>query len=287
MMNFVFARSALLIGITSLGLFGQVPINDSLVVTFPSEVQVGRQVLPAGEYTIRQLNTSSSPRLLEFSTNKGTAIQASATAIAVVDSNNVNDSSVVLETRGGVQYVHRIWIKGKSYGYEFPVSGANDAELASASSLRLDATYATTATPRAADTGAADTTAAVTPSTNSAVAATPSPNAVVAESSTADRANREQPEAGNSQLAEPAQQAQQPEQPERPQQSQQAQQPQPGGQPQQTEPSVTSAPQQSAPPVPSSTPLMPDTALNWMGLVGAGAGLIASGLFLRAGRRRA
>ena len=140
-------------------LLAQGPVNDVITVTFPTDVQVGSRVLKAGDYTIRQLSTSSNPRILEFSTEKGTSIQATATAIAALDNNNRKDSSVELESQGGMQHVHRIWLKGKSYGYEFPMEASRMTSSSTATSsgepMRLTATYTPTsqvaenATPRA------------------------------------------------------------------------------------------------------------------------------------------
>ena len=77
------------LGFASLCIKGQSPINDTLVVTFPNSVQVGSQTLNAGEYTVRQLSSASNSRLLEFSTDRGTSIQASATSIPALDNNTV------------------------------------------------------------------------------------------------------------------------------------------------------------------------------------------------------
>jgi hypothetical protein len=132
----------LLAGAICLVALPQTPITDSLVVAFPNAVQVGSQNLPAGEYTVKQINTASNPRLLEFSNDKGTSIQATATAIPVLDNNNRNDSSVLLETHGSVQVLRQIWIKGKSYGYEFPVDKDKLASAAgSREQIRLSAQY--------------------------------------------------------------------------------------------------------------------------------------------------
>lgn len=126
-------------------LWAQGPVNDVVTVTFPTDVQLGSRVLAAGDYTIRQLTTSSNPRILEFTTAKGTAIQATATAIAALDNNNRRDTSVELETQGGMQHLYRIWLKGKSYGYEFPVVASQitspSTATSSAGQVRLTATY--------------------------------------------------------------------------------------------------------------------------------------------------
>lgn len=130
------------LGLGSLCALGQSPIIDTLVVTFPNSVQIGSQTLSAGEYTIRQLSSASNSRLLEFSTDRGTSIQASATSIPALDNNNRNDSSVLLKNINGVSRLHRIWVKGKSYGYEFPLAKDNaSASAITNSELRLSATY--------------------------------------------------------------------------------------------------------------------------------------------------
>jgi len=102
--------------------FGQGPISDHLVVTLPNTTWVGTQSLPAGKYTIRQLPTASNPRLLEFSSESGTKLEASITTIASINNNNVRETSVVLEQRGGQYFLKNVWIEGKTYGYEIPVN---------------------------------------------------------------------------------------------------------------------------------------------------------------------
>jgi len=138
--------------LTSLSLLAQGPVSDEITVSFPNDVQVGSRLLKAGEYTVRQLGSASNPRILEFSTDKGTSIQATATAIAALDNNNRNDTSVVLESQGGMQHVHRIWLKGKSYGYEFPIQpsvGTNTTATATAAPMqtKMVANYVPPAEP--------------------------------------------------------------------------------------------------------------------------------------------
>lgn len=219
----------------------QSPINDSLVVTLPNSVRVGSQTLDAGEYTIRQLSSSSNSRLLEFSTNKGTSIQASATSIPALDNNNRNESSVLLVESAGISQLHRIWVKGKSYGYEFPVEKENNnVATASNSGMRLTATYSAPPTATA--------TLGSTPAREEEVAA-------VAAPATAPP--------GRPQLAEadPAPQAAQ--------SAVQAAEPAAS----QFEPKNDVAAQ--------STPEMPKTALHWMTMVLSGLGMFSIGLLIR------
>lgn len=168
------------IGLFAICAMAQSPIKDTLVVTFPNSVRIGSQTLSAGEYTIRQLSSASNSRLLEFTKDKGTSIQASATSIPVLDNNNRNDSSVLLVDRSGIAHLHRIWVKGKSYGYEFPVNKDNSMTTsASSNGMRLSATYsappAVTATLGKESQPEVQVEAPAAPSAASAVAPSPSP----------------------------------------------------------------------------------------------------------------
>ena len=236
---------------------GQTPINDNIVVTFPNDVRVGSQLLKAGEYTVRQLGTASNPRLLEFSTDKGTSIQASATAIAVLDNNNRNESSVILENRGGQQHIHRIWIRGKSYGYEFPVD--NDRGLkqeATSRSSRITANYV----PQEQTTVASSN--APTPATPPA--ASPENVAAAPAQTSVETPARQAPE--------PVQVAQVPATP--------AQQSPVDSTPQTSVNSTSQAGTQ-----PDNTPAMPNTALDWANVALIGAGLFSTGLLVRTYRK--
>jgi hypothetical protein len=129
----------LIIGST---LFAQEPISDKLVVTFSKPVMIGDQRIEAGEYTIRQLSSAANPRILEFSTDNGTKLQATAMAIPVLD--NLNTKRTVVEAYEGptAYQLHRIWVEGKSYGYEFPApGGSRETELAQSRRMTIRGTY--------------------------------------------------------------------------------------------------------------------------------------------------
>lgn len=134
------ARAILWVSAASMA-FGQGPIADRLVVTFPNTTWVGTQSLPAGKYTIRQLPTASSPRLLEFSSESGTKLEATVTTIASIDNNNRRETSVVLEQKGGQYYLKNVWIEGKTYGYEIPVDDRQQV-AGKSEKVTLTASYA-------------------------------------------------------------------------------------------------------------------------------------------------
>jgi hypothetical protein len=118
----------------------QGPIHDRLTVTFSQPVVVGDKTLPPGEYTIRQLESANNPRLLEFSSENGMRVEATASAFATLDNLTSKETKVVLERRGGNQYVKQVWLRGKDYGYEL-VPGEVPAVTAQNQQMRMTATY--------------------------------------------------------------------------------------------------------------------------------------------------
>ena len=268
------------VGALAIAASGQTPINDNIVVTFPNDVRVGSQLLKAGEYTVRQLGTASNPRLLEFSTDKGTSIQASATAIAVLDNNNRNDSSVILENRGGQQHIHRIWIRGKSYGYEFPVD--KDMGLrqeATSRGSRLTANYV----PQEQNTTVASNNA---PTPVTPPASTPENVASDPAQTPAETPARQAPEVVESPAKQSPEAVESPAR-QAPEPVQVAQAPATSAQ----QPSVDSsrqAPVHSTPHTnnqPDNTPAMPNTALDWANWALIGVGIFSTGLLLRTYRQ--
>jgi len=243
--------ASLTAGLIAISAMGQSPINDTLVVTFPNSVRVGTQTLNAGEYTIRQLSSASNSRLLEFSTDKGTSIQASATSIPALDNNNRNDSSVLLVERGGLPQLHKIWIKGKSYGYEFPVdkNGSNDAMTAN-NGIRLTANYTAPATATATLGNEAqpdkpsDVLAVATPEPSRAPVAEPEP----AQAAVQNPAPEPSPAAAQSPVVAEA------------------------------APAASSNSQDLRT---QNTPEMPKTATNWMLIVLSGFGVLSLGVVIR------
>ena len=104
----------------SMTLFGQGPVGDEVMVTFDRAVQVGTHTLPAGEYTIRQVTSASNPRVLEFTTDNGTKLEATVTAIPILQNTPPSKTKVILDNEFGTPRLDKIWVQGKSYGYQFP-----------------------------------------------------------------------------------------------------------------------------------------------------------------------
>jgi hypothetical protein len=133
---------------TALGLvfnhtsFGQGPVGDEVMVTFDQTVQVGSHTLPAGKYTIRQVTSASNPRVLEFTSNNGTKLDATVAAVPILQNTPPAKTRVVLDNEGGAPRLAKIWVQGKSYGYEFP----GDGNATPASTVGLQGTFVAQAT---------------------------------------------------------------------------------------------------------------------------------------------
>ncbi len=98
----------------------QGPVRDRIMVKFDRPVQVGTRTLQAGEYTIHQVTSASNPRILEFTSNNGTQLEATVAAIPIMQNTAPTETKVVIEDEGGGARLARIWVQGKTYGYEFP-----------------------------------------------------------------------------------------------------------------------------------------------------------------------
>ena len=136
---------------TALGLvfshasFGQGPVGDEVMVTFDQTVQVGSQSLPAGKYTIRQVTSASNPRVLEFTSNHGTKLDATVAAVPILQNTPPSKTRVILDDEGGSVRLDKIWVQGKSYGYQFPGHGS----VIEANRIALEGTFAAQAPPSA------------------------------------------------------------------------------------------------------------------------------------------
>jgi hypothetical protein len=99
----------------------QGPASDTVIMKLDAEAMVGSHSLPPGEYTIRQISSASNPRILEFTRDRGTRLVATVAAFPVMQNNPPTETKVDFdENPGGTPHIRRIWVQGKTYGYEFP-----------------------------------------------------------------------------------------------------------------------------------------------------------------------
>jgi hypothetical protein len=171
-----FSLSAILLSAT---LFSQSPVGNTVYVKLDRTTIVGSQPLAPGDYTIREVTSASNPRVLEFTTDRGTKLAATVTAIPLLQNTPPGETKVVLDTESGEPRLSKIWVQGKDYGYEFPKEFSFGRPLVSDLQLRYDTPQTTAAASTSTTTTTTTTTqapAAPAAQQNAQVQQTPSPS---------------------------------------------------------------------------------------------------------------
>jgi hypothetical protein len=120
----LFRDLALLFFVTALSAFALAAGRDKVKVQFDHPVHVNNQVLPAGHYTIEEMSgKENNNNVLEIYTDGGQKFETSFMTIDAMKRNPPpKDTKVVLERIGNDYYLDKIWIKGKQFGYQVPLS---------------------------------------------------------------------------------------------------------------------------------------------------------------------
>lgn len=87
---------------------------DGMKVTFPVDAKVGKTTLPAGSYSIKELNNS----VLEIKSQDKKGPSAFVTVMTVASAKPVDKSKVVLKKEGEAYQVDSIWLEGQDLGFE-------------------------------------------------------------------------------------------------------------------------------------------------------------------------
>jgi LPXTG-motif cell wall-anchored protein len=119
--NYINAAALLTLGIAMLALptARSQPLDDRVIVDMPYTTTIGHKTLPPGEYVIQRMPSASGSRVLLIYSDKGMKFETSAMTIPVVDVNTARDTKVVLSKIGEDHYYDKVWVQGKSYGYQF------------------------------------------------------------------------------------------------------------------------------------------------------------------------
>ncbi len=110
--------------ITTMSAFAWAIGRDKVKVQFDHEVHVKDKVLPPGHYTIEEMTgKESNNNVLEIYTDHGQKFETSFMTIDALKRNPApKQTKVVLEKIGNDYYLDKIWIQGKQYGYQVPLS---------------------------------------------------------------------------------------------------------------------------------------------------------------------
>ena len=94
---------------------------EEVKVNLPYDASVGGVTLPAGEYTIRDMQNDGGASVMEISAYKGKSVFAIATEVIAPKQQTGSDTPKVTLTQkpeGGYQ-IQSIWLPGQDVGYEF------------------------------------------------------------------------------------------------------------------------------------------------------------------------
>ena len=110
--------------VTTVSAFAWTAGRDKVKVIFDHEVHVNNQVLPPGHYTIQEMSgKENNNNVLEIYTDHGQKFETSFMTIDALKRNPApKQTKVVLERIGNDYYLDKIWIEGKQYGYQVPLS---------------------------------------------------------------------------------------------------------------------------------------------------------------------
>jgi len=102
-----------LLGTASAQMVGEMKVN------LPVAASVGGVMLPAGDYTIRDLVGNGSSAVLQISAFKGKTVDAMAMEVTAPNNRAADESKVVLKQTEEGYKIQSIWIAGEETGYEF------------------------------------------------------------------------------------------------------------------------------------------------------------------------
>jgi hypothetical protein len=237
--------------VTTSILLAQGPMYDKITVTLPYAVNVNGTVLQAGDYVIREHeSTAGSSRVVHFFRDQGLQLETTAMAIPALDSRTPRDTKLVLDRFGPDYYLNKIWVQGKDYGYEFPIpDSVRMREQERTGPANVVARFEVEPAPAVVAQTEQTTTREET-RTETAQTTTPPPPPAAQPEPTPAPAPEPTP------APAPVEQAQ-------------------------AQPPATPAPEAAAPAPEAADRTMPATAANWLNLLLGGGLLASSGLALR------
>ena len=145
-MKKTYSMIALLVLIGSLAATAQAQTSNYKVVraSIPFEFNIGDKTMPAGEYTIRQIDPSSEPGVLRITDNKGDAVLLLKTQMT---SGAAAKNSVLLFNRyGGRYFFSGATIEGLTDAWQASKSRAERGATRELAVLNLKAEAVTVAT---------------------------------------------------------------------------------------------------------------------------------------------
>jgi hypothetical protein len=88
-----------------------------MTVKLPNAAMVGSTTLPAGDYTVRELEASGNSAVIEFTNSKGNTATVLASEVEA-DRKSPDRTEVILKSDGERLQVDQIWLADRDYGFQ-------------------------------------------------------------------------------------------------------------------------------------------------------------------------
>ena len=106
--------------------------NQATTITFSQPIQIPRQILPAGTYSFKLLDSNSDPNVVQIFNSDQTHLYATLQTVATERQDPTGDTAITLAEQGGGKpdALLKWFYPGRDTGHEFVYSGQQEKQLA-------------------------------------------------------------------------------------------------------------------------------------------------------------
>jgi len=106
--------------------------NQATTITFSQPIQIPGQILPAGTYSFKLLDSNSDPNVVQIFNSDQTHLYATLQTVATERQDSTGDTAITLAEQGGGKpdALLKWFYPGRDTGHEFVYSGQQEKQLA-------------------------------------------------------------------------------------------------------------------------------------------------------------
>ena len=106
--------------------------NQATTITFSQPIQIPGQILPAGTYSFKLLDSNSDPSVVQIFNSDQTHLYATLQTVATERQDPTGDTAITLAEQGGGKpdALLKWFYPGRDTGHEFVYSGQQEKQLA-------------------------------------------------------------------------------------------------------------------------------------------------------------
>jgi len=106
--------------------------NQATTITFSQPIQIPGQILPAGTYSFKLLDSNSDPNVVQIFNSDQTHLYATLQTVATERQDPTGDTAITLAEQGGGKpdALLKWFYPGRDTGHEFVYSGQQEKQLA-------------------------------------------------------------------------------------------------------------------------------------------------------------